>query len=52
MIEIQVNNLVKSFEVGHNVLDGVTFQIDQGQRVGLLGKNGAGISKPQPSFAQ
>ena len=41
MIEIQVNNLVKSFEVGHNVLDGVTFQIDQGQRVGLLGKNGA-----------
>jgi len=42
MIEIQVNNLVKSFEVGHNVLDGVTFQIDQGQRVGLLGKNGAG----------
>ena len=34
MIEIQVNNLVKSFEVGHNVLDGVTFQIDQGERVG------------------
>ena len=44
MIEIQVNNLVKSFEVGHNVLDGVTFQIDQGERVGLLGKNGAGKS--------
>ena len=44
MIEIQVNNLVKSFEVGHNVLDGVTFQINQGQRVGLLGKNGAGKS--------
>ena len=42
MIEIQVNGLVKSFEVGHNVLDGLTFQIDQGERVGLLGKNGAG----------
>lgn len=42
MIEIQVNGLVKSFEVGHNILDGITFQIDQGQRVGLLGKNGAG----------
>ena len=42
MIEIQVNSLVKSFEVGHNVLDGLTFQIDQGERVGLLGKNGAG----------
>ena len=42
MIDIQVNGLVKSFEVGHNVLDGLTFQIDQGERVGLLGKNGAG----------
>ena len=42
MIEIQVNNLVKSFEVGKNVLDGLTFQVDQGERVGLLGRNGAG----------
>ena len=42
MIEIQVNGLVKSFEVGHNILDGLSFQIDQGERVGLLGKNGAG----------
>ncbi len=42
MIEIQVNSLVKSFEVGRNVLDGLTFQIDQGERVGLLGRNGAG----------
>ncbi|WP_298033873.1 ribosomal protection-like ABC-F family protein [uncultured Dysosmobacter sp.] len=42
MIDIQVNSLVKSFEVGRNVLDGLTFQIDQGERVGLLGRNGAG----------
>ena len=42
MIEIQISGLVKSFEVGKNVLDGLTFQIDQGERVGLLGKNGAG----------
>ena len=42
MIEIQVNNLMKSFEVGKNVLDGLTFQVDQGERVGLLGRNGAG----------
>ena len=41
MIEIQVNNLVKSFEVGKNVLDGLTFQVDQGERVGLLGPNGS-----------
>ncbi len=33
---------MKSFEVGKNVLDGLTFQIDQGERVGLLGRNGAG----------
>ena len=42
MIEIQVEGLVKSFEIGKNILDGLTFQIDQGERVGLLGKNGAG----------
>ncbi|MEG1988616.1 MAG: ATP-binding cassette domain-containing protein, partial [Oscillibacter sp.] len=42
MIEIQAEGVVKSFEIGKNVLDGLTFQIDQGERVGLLGRNGAG----------
>ncbi|OUN20918.1 ABC transporter ATP-binding protein [Flavonifractor sp. An82] len=42
MIDISVSNLSKEFEVGKNILDGLTFQIDQGERVGLLGKNGAG----------
>ena len=42
MIDIQVRDITKSFEVGHPVLNGVTFQIDQGERVGLLGRNGAG----------
>lgn len=42
MIDIQVEGVVKSFEIGKNILDGLTFQIDQGERVGLLGRNGAG----------
>ena len=42
MIDISVSNLVKEFEVGKKILDGLTFQVDQGERVGLLGKNGAG----------
>ena len=42
MIDIAVSNLVKEFEVGSRILDGLTFQVDQGERVGLLGCNGAG----------
>ena len=42
MIDISVSNLVKEFEVGHKILDGLTFQVDTGERVGLLGPNGCG----------
>ena len=42
MIDITVQNLVKSFEIGDNLLNGLTFQVDAGERVGILGKNGCG----------
>lgn len=44
MTEISVNGLIKSFEIGNNILDGITFQVETGERVGLLGRNGAGKS--------
>ncbi len=44
MIEISVNGVKKSFEIGNNILDGITFQVERGERVGLLGRNGAGKS--------
>ena len=42
MIDISVTGLVKSFDLEKKILDGLTFQMDTGERVGLLGKNGAG----------
>ena len=44
MTEISVSNVKKSFEIGKNILDGVTFTVETGERVGLLGRNGAGKS--------
>ncbi|MFI3250174.1 MAG: ABC-F family ATP-binding cassette domain-containing protein [Eubacteriales bacterium] len=42
MIDISVSHLSHEFEVGEKILDDITFQIDSGQKVGLLGKNGTG----------
>ena len=44
MIDISITGLKKAFDVEKNILDGVCFNITEGERVGLLGKNGAGKS--------
>ena len=42
MIDVSVRSLVKSFELGKNILDGLSFTVNQGERVGILGHNGCG----------
>ena len=42
MIDISVSSLVKSFELGKNILDGLSFTVNSGERVGILGHNGCG----------
>ena len=42
MIDVSVKNVIKAFEEGNNILDGISFEVNEGERVGLLGKNGAG----------
>ncbi|MGE4483518.1 MAG: ribosomal protection-like ABC-F family protein [Oscillospiraceae bacterium] len=42
MTDISVKGIVKAFEEDNDILKGLTFEIAQGEHVGLLGKNGAG----------
>ncbi len=42
MVDISVKELVKSFEVGATLLDGFSFDIHEGERVGIMGRNGCG----------
>ena len=42
MIDVSVRSLVKSFELGKNILDGLSFTVNAGERVGILGHNGCG----------
>ena len=42
MADITVSDLVKSFEIGKRILDGLSFTVHPGERVGILGPNGCG----------
>ena len=42
MVDIQVTNLTKFFVIGENLLEGLTFEIQEGERVAILGRNGCG----------
>ena len=42
MIELSVQNLKKSFEVGEILLNGLSFEIQTGECVGIMGRNGCG----------
>ena len=39
---VDFQNIHRAYQVGQDVLDGVTFSVASGEVVGLLGKNGAG----------
>ena len=39
---LEVKNLVKSLPNGRKVLNGISFKVDRGEFVGILGASGAG----------
>ncbi len=42
MVDISVKNLTKFFVIGENLLERLSFDIQEGERVAILGRNGCG----------
>ncbi|MBR5529672.1 MAG: ABC-F family ATP-binding cassette domain-containing protein [Oscillospiraceae bacterium] len=42
MIDISVKNLTKFFVIGENLLEGLSFEVQEGECVAILGRNGCG----------
>ena len=42
MIDISVQNLTKFFVIGENLLEGLSFEVQEGECVAILGRNGCG----------
>jgi len=42
MIDIQVKDLTKFFVIGENLLEGLSFEVQEGECVAILGRNGCG----------
>ena len=42
MVDISIKNLIKAYDDGVNILNGLSFDVQAGEHVGILGRNGCG----------